>query len=419
MLEFDKHKMDSMASMAGGAGTSVGPGRMPSRKTWAIGGGLLVLVLGGYWYLNGRDQGAGEKRGNAAPVRVALVEQRDMAVVERSLGTVVANTLVQLSARVQGTLERANFKEGDFVKKGDLLFVIDPRPFQAAVAQAEAIYARDQAQMKNALRDRDRYAALRQQGAISVQQSDTSQTNADVMSATVAADKAALDMARLNLDYTQIRSPVDGKTGPILVQPGNMISSSNGATSALVTIAEVRPIKVSFTLPQSELSRIQARQQSKGVLLATLDAKDRAGAVLAAPVDFVSNMVSNQSGSIELRANFANTDLSLVPGQLVNVTVQLNDIPGALVVPRDAVNDSPNGAFLFVVKDGKAEQVPVEVQTDDGTNDAVSGAGLHAGDQVVVEGQLRVTAGGKVRVLSKPQGAGAAGPKKKSGRKRA
>jgi multidrug efflux system membrane fusion protein len=416
MLELDKHKMDSMASMAGGAGP-----RMPSRKTLLVGGALLVLVLGGYWYLNSRDAGAGEKRGNLAPVRIALVEQRDMAVVERSLGTVVANTLVQLSARVQGTLERANFKEGEFVKKGDLLFVIDQRPFRAAVAQAEAIYARDQAQMKNALRDRDRYAALRREGAISVQQSDTSQTNADVMSATVAADKAALDMARLNLDYTQIRSPVDGKTGPILVQPGNMVTSSNGQTSALVTIAEVRPIKVSFTLPQSELPRIQARQQSKGVLLATLDAKDRAGNVLAAPVDFVSNMVSNQSGSIELRANFPNTDLSLVPGQLVNVTVQLNDIPGALVVPRDAINDSPNGSFLFVVKEGKAEQVPVDVQTDDGTNAAVSGAGLHAGDQVVVEGQLRVTAGGKVRVLGKPprsDKAGAGPKKKKAGAKR-
>jgi len=419
MLEFDKNKIDSMASMAGVAGTSIGPGRMPSRKTWLIGGGLLVLVLGGYWYLNGRGEGAGDRRGNMAPVRVAVVEQRDMPVVERSLGTVVANTLVQLSARVQGTLERANFKEGDFVRRGDLLFVIDPRPFQAAVAQAEAIYARDQAQMKNAMRDRDRYAALRQQGAISLQQSDTSQTNADVMSATVAADKAALDMARLNLDYTQIRSPVDGKTGPILVQPGNMISSSNGQTSALVTIAEVRPIKVSFTLPQSELSRIQARQQSKGVLLATLDAKDHAGNVLAAPVDFVSNMVSNQSGSIELRANFPNTDLSLVPGQLVNVTVQLNDIPNALVVSRDAVNDGPNGAFVFVVKGGQAEEVPVEVLTDDGTNVALSGAELRAGDQVVVEGQLRVNPGSKVRVVGKPQTrAGAAGPKKRSGRKR-
>ena len=408
MLQFDGNKIDSMAPMAG---------RMPGARSWAIGGGLLVLVLGGYWYFNTRGDSGAEKRGNVAPVRVAVVEQRDMAVVERSLGSVVANTLVQLSARVQGTLESANFKEGDFVKKGDLLFQIDPRPFQAAVAQAQAIYERDQAQLKNALRDRDRYAALRQQGAISTQQSDTSQTNADVMDATVAADKAALDMARLNLGYTQIRSPVDGKTGPILVQPGNMISASSGsASSALVTIAEVRPIKVSFTLPQSELSRIQARQQTTG-LLATLDATDHAGHVLSAPVDFVSNRVSNQSGSIELRANFANADLSLVPGQLVNVTVQLNDIPGALVVPRDAVNDSPNGAFVFVIRDGKAEQVLVDVQTDDGTDDAVAGAGLRAGDQVVVEGQLRVTAGGKVRVLGKASRSGAGAGPKKAGRK--
>jgi multidrug efflux system membrane fusion protein len=381
-----------------------GPGRLPSARTLIIGGGLLALVLGGYWYLNRSSDSGAERRGNAAPVRVAVVEQRDMAVVERSLGTIVANTLVQLSARVQGTLESANFKEGQFVKKGDLLFQIDPRPFQAAVAQAQAIHARDQAQLTNAMRDKQRYAALRAQGAISAQLSDTSDTNADVMSATVAADKAALDMARLNFGYTQIRSPVDGKTGPILVQPGNMISSSNGSTAPLVTIAEVRPIKISFTLPQSELPRIQARQQT-APLLAILDVRDRAGKVLSAPVDFVSNMVSNQSGSIELRATFPNTDLSLVPGQLVNVTVQLNDIPKALVLPRDAVNDSPSGSFVFVVKNEKAAQVLVEVLTDDGTNVAVAGKGLAPGDAVVVEGQLRVTSGGPVHVLDAPKGA--------------
>jgi multidrug efflux system membrane fusion protein len=308
-----------------------------------------------------------------------------------------------LSARVQGTLESANFKEGKFVKKGDLLFQIDPRPFQAALAQAQAVYERDQAQLKNAMRDKQRYAGLRAQGAISAQLSDTSDTNADVMAATVAADKAALDMARLNLGYTQIRSPVDGKTGPILVQPGNMISSSNGSTAPLVTIAEVRPIKISFTLPQSELGRIQARQQTKP-LLAILDVRDNSGNLLSAPVDFVSNMVSNQSGSIELRATFANRDLSLVPGQLVNVTVQLNDIPKALVLPRDAVNDSPSGSFIFEVKNGKAIQTPVQVLNDDGTNVAISGTGVAPGDVVVMEGQLRVTPGGPVRVLGKPQG---------------
>jgi multidrug efflux system membrane fusion protein len=367
-------------------------------KSLVLGGGLLVLVLGGYWYFNNRGDGGADKRNNAAPVRVAVVEQRDMAVVERSLGTVIANTLVQLSARVQGTLESAQFKEGQFVKKGDLLFQIDPRPFQAALAQAEAIWRRDQAQLKNALRDKQRYATLRQQGAISTQQSELSDTNADVVAANVAADKAAADMARLNLGYAQIRSPVDGKTGPILVQPGNMVSSSNGTTAALVTIAEVRPIKISFTLPQSELPRIQARQQTQP-LLATLDVHDRAGNTLSAPVDFTSNIVSNQSGTIELRATFPNTDLSLVPGQLVNVTVQLNDIPHALVVPRDAVNDSPTGSFVFVVRNGKALQTPVTVLTDDGTNAAITGAGVAAGDTVVVEGQLRVTAGGLVRVL--------------------
>ena len=404
MLQPDLKDMDRPVSLTG-------PGHLPRARSLVIGGGLLVLVLGGYWVFNNRGDSGADRRGNAAPVRVAVVEQRDMAVVVRSLGTVVANTLVQLSARVQGTLESANFKEGQFVKRGDLLFQIDPRPFQAAVAQAQAIYERDQAQLKNAMRDKQRYAALRAQGAISAQLSDSSETNADVMSATVAADKAALDMAQLNLGYTQIRSPVDGKTGPILVQPGNMISSSNGQTAALVAIAEVRPIKVSFTLPQSELPRIQARQQTKA-LIAILDVRDRSGNVLSAPVDFVSNMVSNQSGSIELRANFANGDLSLVPGQLVNVTVQLNDIPKALVVSRDAVNDSPGGSFVFVVKNGKAIQTPVEVLTDDGTDVAIAGKGVAPGDEVVVEGQLRVSPGGAVRVLGKPAG-GADNPRRK------
>ncbi len=319
---------------------SAGPGHMPSLRTWIVGGSLLVSVLAGYWYFNGQSGSGGEKRSAAAPVRVATVEKRDMAVVERSLGTVVANTLVQVTARVQGTLDSANFKEGQFVKKGDLLFQIDPRPFQASLAQAEAIWRRDQAQLVNALRDKQRYAALSAQGAISTQQRDTSDTNADVMSATVAADKAAVDMARLNLGFSQIRSPVDGKTGPVLIQPGNMIMGTSGSSTPLVTIAEVRPIKVSFTLPQSDLPRIQKRQET-GQLLASLDVRDRAGRILSAPVDFTSNIVSNQSGTIELRATFPNADLSLVPGQLVNVTVQLGDIPGALVVPRDAVNDRP------------------------------------------------------------------------------
>jgi multidrug efflux system membrane fusion protein len=362
---------------------------------WAISGGLLVLVLGGYWYFENRDTGTGGRHAAAAPVRVARIEKRDMPVVERSLGTVMASDMVELTARVQGTLDHANFREGQLVKKGDLLFQIDPRPFQAALAQAEAIYQKDQAQLRNAMLDQKRYAALSAQGAISIQQRDTADANAAVLTASVAADKAAADTARLNLEYTQIRSPIDGKTGPMLIQPGDMINGPASPAAALIEIAQIRPIKVSFTLPQTDLPRIQARQKI-GRLIAVVSVQN--GETLQAPVDFVSDAVSNQTGTIELRATFPNDDLSLVPGQLVNVTAQLNSISGALVVPRDGVNNGPDGTYVFAVRQGRAVEVPVKVLSDDGTHAAISGA-LGAGDTVVVEGQLRVVPGGDVHVI--------------------
>ncbi len=248
-------------------------GLPPSARRWVAGGIALALVLGGYWYFSrGADDAGGARGGNAAPVRVAGVVRRDMPVVEHSLGTVVANTTVQVTARVQGVVDSAAFKEGQFVKKGDLLFQIDPRGFRAALAQARANLAKDEAQLVNANRDRTRYQNLSDQGAISAQQRDTSITNADVLAATVASDKAAVDMAALNLGYTQIRSPVDGKTGPLLVQPGNMVAA-NGTTN-LVTIQQVKPVKLSFSLPQTDLDRIQARQKGKGLIAILENHKD-------------------------------------------------------------------------------------------------------------------------------------------------
>lgn len=366
------------------------------RRTWPLIAALL-LVLGGFWYFtgHGQDQARAPRGAGAAPVRVATANTRDMPVVDHALGRVVSPITVQVTARVQGVLESANFKEGQFVKRGDLLFQIDPRPFQAALAQARAILARDQASLTNATRDRDRYANLKESGNVSVQQFDTVTTNAAMLAATVAADKAAVDTAELNLGYTQIRSPIDGKTGPLLIQPGNMIIP--GGATPLVTIAQLQPIKVSFTLSQSELPRIQARQRGKG-LSASLDIPDAKGAVLEAPVDFTDNAVNNTSGTIELRSTFDNADLSLVPGQLVNVTVELDNIPNAVVVPRDAVNDGPNGSFVYVVAGGKAVQHNVKVLFDDGKAMAVNGD-VKPGDQVIIEGQLRVVPGGAVNVL--------------------
>jgi multidrug efflux system membrane fusion protein len=216
--------------------------------------------------------------------------------------------------------------------------------------------------------------------------------------ASVAADKAAVQSAELNLSYTQIRSPVDGKTGPMLIQPGNMVSATQSTTTPLVTIAQIQPIKVSFTLPQSDLPRIQARQAGKG-LTAELAVRTQSGAALSAPVDFTDNAVSSTAGTIELRSTFANEERALVPGELVNVTVVLDDIPNALIVPRDAVNDGPNGAYVFVVVNGKAVMRPVKVLFDDGVKNTAIEGDLKPGDQVITEGQLRVIPNGPVSVI--------------------
>ena len=356
---------------------------------------LAALMLAGAWHWLAPRRAAGASPPPAAaPVRTAKVERRDMPVVEHTVGTVLANVTVQVTPRVQGTLESAFFREGQFVNKGQLLFRIDPRQFEAAYAQARAVLLHDEALLRNARRDERRYRSLVKQNSISPQQMDASATNVDALIATVAADRAAARVAHLNLDYTQIRSPIEGKTGALLVQPGNLVDATG--PTPLVTIAQVRPVKLSFSLPQSDLPRIQARQQSHA-LLGIIEGPG--GTPLSAPIDFISNAVTPQSGTIELRATFPNTTLSLVPGELVNVTVQLADIPHALVVPDDAVNDGPDGSYVYVVAHGRATPRPVRVLFDDSRNMAVAG-GLQPGDEVIVEGQLRVVPGGPVQVMA-------------------
>jgi len=363
---------------------------------WLVGGGVaLLLILGVFAYMNHSGMRSRGPRVTTAPVRVAMAERRDMPVEERTIGTVVANTTVQVTSRVQGVIDSAHFKEGQFVKKGDLLFQIDPRPFRAAFDQARAQLAKDQAQLRKAVNSETRYKALYAQKATSPEELDAAEATVGSAKATIEADQAALNLAQLNLDYTQIRSPIDGKTGPILVQPGNMVAA-NG-TTALVTINQIQPIKVSFSLPQSELPRIQSRAHAGG-LLATVDQRNQGEHTFSAPVDFISNRVDDASGTIELRATFANADASLVPGQLVDVVVRLNDISGATVVPREAVNTGPDSLYVYVVTPEKrAMQRKVKVLFDDGTDDAIDG-NVKPGDQVIVDGQLRVVPGATVFV---------------------
>lgn len=348
---------------------------------WVVGGVALAAVLGGFYYFT-HSAAKPPARVVTAPVKVALVEQRDMQVIERTIGTVVANSVVSVTARVQGQLVSVHFKEGQLVKKGDLLFEIDPSPYRAALDSAEAV-------LLGAKTNADRSANLLKQNAIAPQANDNAQ-------ATYLQAKANAEAARLNLQFTQIRSPIDGKTGPILLQPGNLVSV-NGTTTPLVTIAQIQPIKVSFALSQADLPRIQARAHDQG-LVAHVDLHNTGGNDLSAPVDFISNAVNATSGTIELRATFPNQDSALVPGQLVDVTVQLGNIPGAMVVPREAVNNGQDSQFVYVVTpEGVAELRPVKLLFDDGTNDAVEG-NLRNGDQVVVDGQLRVIPGAKVSI---------------------
>ena len=369
----------------------------PSWKAWAIGGVALIALSRrlaiGYFTQDKAPPGA---RRVPIPVRVGAVTQYDMPVVEHTLGTVVPFTTVQVSPRVSGVIENADFKEGQTVKKGDLLFGDRPRPHQAAYDNAVATEADAKAKA-------DRYKRLYQQNAVGAQDEDDAQ-------AAYGVAKANVDAARLNLEFTKIRSPVDGKTGPILVQQGNMVIA-NLTTTPLVTIDQFQPIKVSFSLPQTDLPRIQARQKTPQGLVATVNLQDQGGEQVQAPVDFVSNAVNNVSGTIELRATFKNTDSALVPGQLVNVTVQLNDIPDAMVVPHQSVNIGPDGDFVYALKDNKSVVTPVKVLFDDGGNTAVTGD-LTVGEQVVTDGQLRLVPGSTVAIAGAVPKRGAGGARR-------
>lgn len=353
--------------------------------------GVLLLAAVIAFVIVPMFAGSKPKAPPAPPVVVQRAAMKDLPVVEHTIGTVVSPAMVQITARVEGQLQKAFFTEGQMVHRGDLLFQIDPRPYQATLNNALATLGTAEAKAA-------RYGRLLEQKAVAPQDAD------DAKAAYLVA-KANVDAARLNLGYTTIRSPIDGKTGPILIQPGNEISATGGSAtqvgttttpaSALVVITQIQPIKISFALPQADLPRIQARMGAQGMPV-TLT-QQGGTEPLTATVNFVGNQVNDTTGTIELRATFGNETGMLVPGQLVDVGVVLDTVRHATTVPHDAINLGPNTSFVYVVKKGVAQMVSVKVLSDDGTTAAIQGA-VKPGDTVITDGQLKVIAGKPVQV---------------------
>lgn len=329
----------------------------------------------------------------AVPVLVAQVVQKSVPVQLRAVGTVEAFSTVSVRAQVTGTLTRAHFKEGQDVKKGDLLFTVDPRPFEAALKQAEANLARDIAQLENAREQARRYGELVKKQYVSQEQYDQIRTNAGALEAAVQAGKAAVENARVQLSYCYIYSPVTGRTGSLLVNEGNLVRVNDA--SPLLTINQISPIYVNFSLPEQHLSEIK-RRMARGQLKVDTIIPQNEDFDEQGVLSFVDNAVDRTTGTIRLKATFTNSARRLWPGQFVNAVVVLANQADAVVIPSQAVQAGQEGQQVFVVRSDKSVELRKITVSRTVGNDAVIGEGLKPGETVVTDGQFQLAPGVKV-----------------------
>lgn len=362
---------------------------------------LIGLVVAGYVVINQMDRDKARAAAAAAngrpavPVTVAIAETRDVPVVIRGLGNVQAYKTVAIRSRVEGQIVKISFEEGHDVKAGDQLFQIDPRPFQALLDQANANLKKDEAQLVSAQLDLERYGKLLPTGFQSKQSWDQQKATVDALRASIDADKAQIDNAKLNLSYADIRAPIDGRTGQRLVDLGNMIQANQNTT--LVTITQIKPIFVNFTVPQYANHNLR-KSQANHPLTVTAYSADDSYKLAEGELTLVDNQIDTQTGTLRLKATFANTNEQLWPGEFVNVQLELSVRKDAVTVPQRVVMQGANGAYAYVIKpDNTAERRVIEVEsTQDGF--AVIGKGIAVGEKVVVDGQYRLSNGSPVRI---------------------
>jgi len=356
----------------------------------AFAGALIAGLL-----LSACSQKKPQAVASRVPVTVAEVRQKTVPVQVRVIGNVEPYSMVGVKPQITGEIVGVHFTEGQDVKKGQLLFEFDPRPFEADLLRAQANLAQDEAKLQNAEVEAQRYTKLVEAGVVAKEQAEQIQTNHEAMVATVKADRAQVEYARVQLVYTKIYSPIDGRTGNLMMHLGNVIKAN--PDNPMVTINQVNPIYVTFAVPQQTLPEIK-QHMAKGKLKVTAVMQGQEDRPEEGTLTFVDNNVDLNTGTIKLKGTFTNADRRLWPGQYVNVALTLTEEPNAIVVPTQAIQTGQDGSYVFIVRpDLTAEARPVKIERNV-DNQAVIESGLSAGEKVVTDGQIRLVTGAKVEI---------------------
>jgi len=367
---------------------------------WAA-GALLVIGFLLFRSLVGRAPKGPDPSARVIPIAAAAAKKGDMPVTLTGLGTVTALNTVTVKSRVDGQIVRIAFQEGQFVRQGELLVEIDPRPFRVQLMQAEGQMAKDQATLKNAAMDLERFQSLARQGILSRQQLDAQTTAVHQSEATLKADRAAVESAKLNLAYCHITAPISGKVGLRQVDLGNMVRASDA--TGLAVIAHVQPISVLFTIPADSVQRVLLQNRKGKPLPVEAFDRDMKTRLASGSVQAIDNQVDAATGTVRIKAIFSNEDGALFPNQFVNARLRVDTLEGVTIIPTSALQQSPQGTFVYVVKaDATVEMRLVEVQATEGDSTALRG-GLAPGELVATDGLEKLKPGAKV-TLPKPEG---------------
>lgn len=362
-----------------------------------------MLVMAGAATAACSREGAGAPTGGpsqpAVPVTIGHVIQKEMPLEIKVVGTVEAFSTVAVRAQVTGELKAVNFKQGDDVEAGQVLFTLDPRPLEAALNQAEANLQRDTAQAANAKVIAQRMDDLVERGVGTREQRDTARTTAAALDAVVGANRAAVENARVQLQYATIRAPISGRTGALMVNAGNLVRANDQLP--LVVINQVSPTYVSFGIPEATLPDLR-RYMGQRDLEVHATPPNESVAPAVGHITFVDNQVDQTTGTIRVKATFPNANRSLWPGQFVNVTVRLASEPQAIVVPTVAVQAGPDGQYVFVVKENRTVEMRTVTVARTSATETVVKDGVKPGETIVIDGQLRLVPGSRISVKGGP-----------------